>query len=109
VALGVGQALGEEARYDPQTGMVLTTDFDNYSVTRAGWLPEIELIRTETPSPSNPLGAKGAGDVSNPAVAPAVVNAVCNALSEFGVEHMDMPITPEKIWAIVHSSQPNAA
>jgi carbon-monoxide dehydrogenase large subunit len=109
VALGVGQALGEEARYDPQTGMVLTTDFDNYSVTRAGWLPEIELIRTETPSPSNPLGAKGAGDVSNPAVAPAVVNAVCNALAEFGVEHMDMPITPEKIWAIVHSSQPNAA
>jgi carbon-monoxide dehydrogenase large subunit len=109
VVLGVGQALAEEARYDPQTGMVLTPDFDTYSVARAGWLPEIELIRTETPSPSNPLGAKGAGDASNPAVAPAVVNAVCNALEQFGVEHIDMPITPEKIWALVEHSQTQAA
>ena len=105
VALGVGQALGEEARYDPLTGMVLTTDFDSYSIARASRLPDIELIRTETPSPSNPLGAKGAGDVSNPAVAPAVVNAICDALSEFGVKHIDMPVTPEKIWAALQSSQ----
>ena len=106
VVLGVGQALAEEARYDPQTGQMLTADFDSYSVTRASWMPEVELIRTETPSPSNPLGAKGAGDASNPAVAPAVVNALINALQQFGVQHIDMPVTPEKIWALVQSSQP---
>jgi carbon-monoxide dehydrogenase large subunit len=64
----------------------------------------MELYRTETPSPSNPLGAKGAGDVSNPPVAPAMVNAICDALSEYGVEHIDMPVTPEKIWQIIYSA-----
>ena len=104
VALGIGQALAEEARYDPDTGMVLTTDFDTYAIARAGWLPAIELLRTETPSPSNPLGAKGAGDVSNPPVAPAIVNAICDALTGFGVKHVDMPVTPEKIWGLVHAN-----
>src|SRR5205823_13889719 len=65
----------------PISGMVLTTDFDTYTIPRADWFPHIELIRTETPSPSNPLGAKGAGDVSNPPVAPTIVNAICDALS----------------------------
>jgi carbon-monoxide dehydrogenase large subunit len=105
VALGVGQALAEETLYDPETGMVLTTDFDTYFIPRAEWLPNVELIRTETPSPSNPLGAKGAGDVSNPPVAPAIVNAICNALSAFNVKHIDMPVTPEKIWGLIHPSQ----
>ncbi|GAA4465363.1 molybdopterin-dependent oxidoreductase [Nibrella saemangeumensis] len=109
IALGIGQALSEEARYDPETGLVITKDFDSYQIPRAGWLPKIELLRTETPSASNPLGAKGAGDVSNPPVAPAIVNAICNALAEQGVEHIDMPITPEKIWQVLHASEPVTA
>ena len=109
IVLGVGQALAEEARYDPETGMVLTTDFDTYHIPRAGWLPDIELIRTETPSPSNPLGAKGAGDVSNPPVAPAVVNAICDALAAQGIRHIDMPVTPAKLWQLLQTAPPVTA
>jgi carbon-monoxide dehydrogenase large subunit len=106
IVLGIGQALGEEARYDPLTGLVLTTDFDTYQLPRTTSVPPIELLRTETPSPSNPLGAKGAGDVSNPPVAPAIVNAVCDALREFGIQHIDMPVTPAKLWNLVQATQP---
>jgi carbon-monoxide dehydrogenase large subunit len=105
ITLGIGQALSEEAHYDPETGLVLTNDLDSYAIPRASWLPPIELYRTETPSPSNPLGAKGAGDVSNPPVAPAIVNAICDALSEFDVLHIDMPVTPEKLWTILQDKQ----
>jgi carbon-monoxide dehydrogenase large subunit len=103
IVLGIGQALAEEAKYSSETGQVLSDDLDTYIVPRSGWLPKIELYRTETPSPSNPLGAKGAGDVSNPPVAPAMVNALCDALSEYGVKHIDMPVTPEKIWEILQT------
>jgi aerobic carbon-monoxide dehydrogenase large subunit len=105
ILLGISQALAEETRYSPETGQVLTDDFDTYPIAHASWIPELELHRTVSPSPSNPLGAKGAGDVSNPPVAPAVVNAVCDALSEFGVEHIDMPVTPEKIWKVMYANQ----
>lgn len=101
IALGIGQALAEEAKYSPETGQVITDDLDSYHIARANWLPHIELFRTETPSPSNPLGVKGAGDVSNPPVAPAIVNAICDALAEYGVNHIDMPVTPEKIWQVL--------
>jgi carbon-monoxide dehydrogenase large subunit len=101
IALGIGQALAEEAKYSPDTGQVLTDDLDSYHISRINRLPNVELYLTETPSPSNPLGVKGAGDVSNPPVAPAVVNAVCDALAELGVKHIDMPITPEKIWKVL--------
>ena len=103
IVLGIGQALSEEAKYSSETGQVLSDDLDTYTIPRSGWLPKIELFRTETPSPSNPLGAKGAGDVSNPPVAPAMVNAICDALSDFGVVHIDMPVTPEKIWEIMQT------
>lgn len=104
ILLGISQALAEETRYSPETAQVLTDDFDTYSIARSNWIPKMELYRTETPSPSNPLGAKGAGDVSNPPVAPAMVNAICDALSEYGVEHIDMPVTPQKIWQIIYSA-----
>lgn len=105
VVLGIGQALSEEARYDADTGRMASADFDSYAMPRADWLPRIEMLRTETPSPSNPLGAKGAGDVSNPPVAPAIVNAICNALSEFHITHIDMPVTPQKLWALLQSAK----
>ena len=97
IALGVGQALLEEAVYGAD-GHLVTGDFSTYAIPRASQLPGFELYRTTTPTPNNPLGAKGAGDVSNPPVAPAIVNAVCDALSDLGIRHIETPLTPEKVW-----------
>lgn len=97
IHLGISQALVEEFAYD-EAGQILTDDYTSYAIAKASPMPEFELERTVTPTPHNPLGAKGAGDVSNPPVAPAVVNAVCNALQDYGVKHLDMPLTPQKVW-----------
>jgi aerobic carbon-monoxide dehydrogenase large subunit len=94
---GIGPALMEQVIYDDQ-GHLVTGEFRTYAVPRPSQVPTFELDRTVTPSPINPMGAKGAGDVSQPAVAPAIVNAICDALSDLGVEHIDVPATPEKIW-----------
>jgi carbon-monoxide dehydrogenase large subunit len=97
VAFGLGPALMEEVIYDDR-GQLVTHDFATYAVPRPSQMPAFDLDRTVTPTPINPMGAKGAGDISQPAVAPAVVNAVCDALSDLGVRHIDIPVTPEKIW-----------
>lgn len=104
IHLGVSQALSEAAIYD-EAGQLLTDEFSHYAITKASQLPTFELERTVTPTPHNPLGAKGAGDVSNPAAAPAVVNAVCDALSDLGIKHIDMPVTPEKVWRAMQSAR----
>ena len=97
IVLGIGQALYEEVVYG-DNGELLTDTYSTYPMVKASRLPSFELARTETPTPNNPLGAKGAGDVSNPAVAPAVVNAVCDALSDLGVKNIDMPLKPANVW-----------
>jgi aerobic carbon-monoxide dehydrogenase large subunit len=97
IAFGIGPALMEQVIYD-ERGRLLTHNLDTYPVPRPSDMPIFELDRTVTPSPINGMGAKGAGDVAQPAVAPAIVNAICDALSEFGVRHIDIPATPEKIW-----------
>jgi carbon-monoxide dehydrogenase large subunit len=97
IAFGIGPALMEQVIYDEQ-GRLITDDLDTYPVPRPSGMPRFELDRTVTPSPINAIGAKGAGDVAQPAVAPAVVNAICDALSDVGVRHLDIPVTPEKIW-----------
>ena len=102
IILGVGQALYEEVAYGPD-GTLLTDSYSTYPIVRASRVPSFELERTETPTPHNPLGAKGAGDVSNPAVAPAVVNAVCDALADLGVTHLDMPLRPDRVWRALSS------
>ncbi|MFN8621800.1 MAG: molybdopterin-dependent oxidoreductase [Chloroflexota bacterium] len=107
IALGVGQALLEEVRYDAD-GRLLTDSFATYPIPRASTLPSFETERTETPSPVNPLGAKGAGDVSNPAVAPAVVNAVVNALADLGIEDIATPATPERVWRALQAASKGA-
>jgi carbon-monoxide dehydrogenase large subunit len=103
IALGVGQALLEEAVYGAD-GHLVTGDFSTYAIPRASQLPGFELYRTTTPTPNNPLGAKGAGDVSNPPVAPAIVNAVCDALSDLGIRHIETPLTPEKVWRAMQAA-----
>ena len=97
IAFGLGPVLREQVVYDNQ-GRLLTNNFQEYAIPRPSQMPTFELDHTVTTTPLNPIGAKGAGDVSQPAVAPAIANAICDALSDFGVRHLDIPITPEKIW-----------
>lgn len=97
IAQGLAQALYEEAIYD-KNGQLLTAGFLDYAVPRAAHVPAMELDHTVTPSPHNPLGAKGVGEAGTIGATPAVVNAVLDALVPFGVESLDMPLTPRKIW-----------
>jgi carbon-monoxide dehydrogenase large subunit len=97
IVQGVGQALWEGAHYD-ENGQLVTGSLMEYALPKADFFPNIEMARTVTPSPTNPLGVKGAGEAGTIGSAPAVVNAVMDALSPFGVKHLDMPLTPEKVW-----------
>ncbi|RSS81783.1 xanthine dehydrogenase family protein molybdopterin-binding subunit [Streptomyces sp. WAC06614] len=94
---GLGQALMEAAVYDTD-GRLLTSDLTRYALPRAADAPFYRLDRTVTPTPHNPLGAKGAGEIATVPPAAAVTNAVVDALSDLGVRHIDMPLTPEKVW-----------
>ncbi len=100
IAQGVGQALFEEARYD-DSGQFTTSTLGDYAIPRAADLPEFELDRTVTPTPRNPLGAKGIGEAGTIGSTPAIVNAVVDALSHLGVNHVDMPARPERVWRIL--------
>jgi aerobic carbon-monoxide dehydrogenase large subunit len=101
VAQGLGQALWEEAVYD-ETGQLLSGELTDYAIPRAHFMPLIESSHTETPSPVNPLGVKGVGEAGTIGCSPAVVNSVVDALSPLGVRHIDMPLTPQKIWKLIH-------
>src|SRR2546425_1913288 len=98
VAQSIGQALYEAAEYDA-SGQLVTGSLLDYAIPRAAAIPFIVTARTETPSPRNPLGAKGVGEAGTIGAMPAVANAVIDALAPFGVRHLDMPLTPAKIWA----------
>jgi len=100
VAQGLGQALWEEAVYD-ETGQLVTGELSEYALPRAMFMPHIESGHTETPSPVNPLGVKGVGEAGTIGCSPAVVNSVVDALSPLGVRHIDMPLTPQKIWKLI--------
>ncbi|HYA18976.1 MAG TPA: molybdopterin cofactor-binding domain-containing protein, partial [Bryobacteraceae bacterium] len=99
VAQGLGQALCEQGVYD-DNGQLLTGEFMDYAMPRARMMPWIESSHTVTPSPVNPLGVKGVGEAGTIGSAPALVNAVVDALSPLGVKHIDMPLTAEKIWSL---------
>ncbi|MFN2596476.1 MAG: xanthine dehydrogenase family protein molybdopterin-binding subunit, partial [Pyrinomonadaceae bacterium] len=103
IVQALGQALYEEVIYD-ENGQLVTGTLMDYCVPRARMIPRFELDRTETPSPVNPLGVKGVGEAGTIGATPAIVNAVVDALSPFGVRHIDMPIKPEKVWRIVNQS-----
>jgi carbon-monoxide dehydrogenase large subunit len=102
VAQGLGQALWEQAVYD-DSGQLITGELMDYAVPRASRMPWIESSHTETPSPVNPLGVKGVGEAGTIGCSPAVVNSVVNALQPFGIRHIDMPLTSEKIWKLVNA------
>ena len=103
LAQGIGQALWEGAVYD-ETAQLITGSMMDYALPRAHRLPSFDLDRTVTPCPHNPLGVKGVGEAGTIASTPAVVNAVMDALTPYGIEHIDMPLQAEKVWRAIHSS-----
>jgi CO/xanthine dehydrogenase Mo-binding subunit len=105
IAQGVAQALYEEVRYDAD-GNPLTTNFADYSVIGATEVPSFERIPMETPTPVNPLGVKGIGESGTIGSTPAVQSAVIDALAHLGVEHVDMPCTPERVWRAIQAARP---
>lgn len=105
VAQGIAQALFEQVVHDPDTGQPLNASLLDYLAPTAADLPDFVAGRIVTPCPNNPLGAKGIGESGAVGAPAAVINAVVDALAELGVEHIDMPATPEKVWALIHRSQ----
>ena len=104
IAQGLGQVLGECVAYEPLTGQLLSGSFMDYFMPRADHLPPISLISCGTPSPANPLGAKGAGEAGATGSVPALANAVLNALKFANVRQLDTPYTSERLWGAVHNS-----
>jgi carbon-monoxide dehydrogenase large subunit len=108
IAQGAAQALLEEVRYDPD-GNPITSNLADYPAISAMELPSFELVAMETPTPVNPLGAKGIGESGTVGATPAVQSAVCDALAHLGVRHVDMPATPERVWRAIESARQGAA
>ena len=104
LAQGIGQALVEEVVYD-EHGQLLTGSFLDYAMPRATDFPRFELRATVTPTPVNPLGAKGVGEAGTLGSTPCVVSAAVDALRGFGVKHLDMMLRPEKLWRIVQGGR----
>jgi aerobic carbon-monoxide dehydrogenase large subunit len=105
IAQGVGQALWEQCVVDPASGQVMTGSFMDYAMPRADALPSFTTDLMEIPSPSNPLGVRAGGEGGTTPALAAVINAVVDALREYGVTHMDMPATPERIWRAIEDGK----
>ena len=100
IAQGAAQALYEEVLY-AEDGNPLTTSLLDYSLPTIAEMPEVETIHQETPTPNNPLGAKGIGESGTIGSTPAVQSAVIDALAHLGIRHLDMPLTPDRVWAAI--------
>ncbi len=108
LAQGIGQALLEQTVYD-DNGQLQTGSYMDYCMPRADDLPMFQVATTSTPCTHNPLGVKGCGEAGAIGSPPAVINAVVDALKDFGVDHIDMPATPEKIWSLINTPARQAA
>jgi carbon-monoxide dehydrogenase large subunit len=95
---GIGQALLEQCCYDPESGQLLSGSFMDYAIARAADVPFFDTELSEVPSPTHPLGIRPAGEGGTTPALGAVVNAIVDALAEFGVTHVEMPATPERVW-----------
>jgi len=109
VAQGVGQALQERVVFDPDSGQLLTGSFMDYQLPRAVDIPDIKIKLNCVPSTTNALGMKGAGEAGAIGAPPAVINALVDALSEYGITHIDMPATPQSVWQAIQSHRIGAA
>jgi len=105
LAQGIGQALYEEVMYDETSGQLLSSTLMDYTLPNAEQVPGFVTEAIETPSPHNPLGAKGVGEAGCIGAPPAIVNAVLDALAPLGIKTIDMPLKPEKVWALVRAAR----
>jgi carbon-monoxide dehydrogenase large subunit len=104
IVQGIGQALLEEARYD-ESGQLTSGSFMDYAMPRADDVPSFTLVDRGVPATTNLLGAKGCGEAGCAGSLPSIINAVIDALAPYGVEHIDMPATPQKIWRLIHGAR----
>ena len=105
VMQGAGQVFGEQALYDATSGQLLTGSFLDYYLPRAGLIRDINMNHYATPSRVSPLGVKGMGEAGLTGALPALTNAVMDALAPLGVTHLNMPLTPAKIWSAIHRAR----
>jgi carbon-monoxide dehydrogenase large subunit len=105
IAQGIGQVLGENAVYDKSSGQLLTGTFMDYEMPRADRMPEFRLHDRSIPSPGNPLGVKGAGEAGTTGAVPAVANAVIDALRHLGINTLDFPYTPDRVWRAIREAK----
>jgi aerobic carbon-monoxide dehydrogenase large subunit len=105
VLQGVGQGLGESIIYDPASGQLLSGSFMDYPMPRADDICAIDVDDHPTPTTTNPLGAKGAGEAGTVGALPAVMNAALDALAPLGIKHIEMPLTPERVWRAIHAAR----
>ncbi|MGH7299777.1 MAG: molybdopterin cofactor-binding domain-containing protein, partial [Candidatus Rokuibacteriota bacterium] len=105
IAQGVGQALWESCAYDPETGQLLSATLMDYALPRADMLPAFTTEISEVPSTSHPLGLRGGGEGGTTPALGAVVNAIVDALAELGVEHVELPATPERVWQAIRDAR----
>ena len=106
IAQGVGQALWESCEYDRETGQLLSATLMDYALPRADMLPAFTTEISEVPSTSHPLGLRGGGEGGTTPALGAVVNAIVDALADLGVEHVEMPATPERVWRAIQEAKP---
>ena len=107
VAQGLGQACSEQAHYDTASGQLVSATFMDYAMPRADNVPNVDFRYREVPSPRNPLGIKGAGEAGTVGAAPAIVSAVLHALAPLGIDHVDMPVTAERLWRLIAEHKKN--
>jgi aerobic carbon-monoxide dehydrogenase large subunit len=106
IAQGVGQALWEHVHYDRESGQLLSATLMDYAVPRADALPSFTTEISEVPSTFHPLGLRGGGEGGTTPALGCVINAICDALADFGVEHVEMPATPERVWQALQDASP---
>jgi carbon-monoxide dehydrogenase large subunit len=104
VAQGIGQALLEHTVYDPVSGQLLSGSLIDYTLPRAGDLPPFQITLAELPTAANPLGVKGSGQAGCMAAPQAIINAIIDALAPLGIDHIDMPATPERVWRVIRAA-----
>jgi aerobic carbon-monoxide dehydrogenase large subunit len=109
IAQGIGQALWEECFYDRDTAQLLSGSLMDYAMPRADGLPLFQTEISEVPSTTNPLGMRGGSEGGITPGLGAVANAIVDALAEFGVEHIELPATPERVWRAIHAPRVRGA
>jgi carbon-monoxide dehydrogenase large subunit len=105
IAQGLGQALAERVVYDPESGQLLTGSFMDYAMPRAADMPPITIAMREVPTKINPLGVKGVGEAGTVGALAAIINAICDALAPLGIDHFEMPATPDRVWAAIKKAK----